>query len=87
MCSSLEPHTHSLTGIKRYNLGAIIARRLKRNAESGHFYGGIYSPCLAKEVGVTPLPDDPILPTQYLDFDAMKRHKFLTGTIVNYTYT
>ena len=36
--------------------------------------------------GVTPLSYDPILPTQYLDFEAIKRHKFLTGTITDYTY-
>jgi hypothetical protein len=78
-------HT-ALTGIKHYNLGAIVARRLQHNAGSGHFYGGIYASRLAKEVGMTPLPDDPILPTQYLDFGAMKRHKFLTGIIDNYTY-
>ena len=78
-------HT-ALTEIKCYNLGVIVAQRLQRNAESGHFYGGIYASRLAKEVGVTPLPYDPILPTQYLDFEAMKRHKFLKGTTTNYTY-
>ena len=64
-------HT-ALTGIKCYNLRAIVARKLLHNAGSGYFYGGIYASLLAKEVGVTPLPYDPILPTQYLDFEAMK---------------
>ena len=78
-------HT-ALTGIKRYNLGAIVAQRLQRNAESGHLNGGIYASRLAKEVGVTPLPYGPILPTQYLDFEAMKRHKFLKGETADYYY-
>ena len=78
-------HT-AMIGIKCYNLGAIVARRLQHNAGSGHFYGGIYASRLDKEVGVTPQPDDPILPTQYLDFEAMKRHKFLKGKINDYTY-
>jgi hypothetical protein len=78
-------HT-ALTGIKHFNLGAIIAWRLQHNASSGHFYGGIYASRVARELGVTPWPNDAILPTQYLDFEAMKRHKFLKGTITNYTY-
>ena len=41
---------------------------------------------LAREPGVSPLPFDPILPTQYLDFDAMKIHKILKGDIHNFTY-
>src|SRR4051812_37083781 len=60
---------------------------MQRNADSGHFYGGIYASCLAKELGVSPLPNDPILPTQYLDFEAMKRHKFIKATTTNYTYS
>ena len=59
---------------------------MQHNASSGYFYGGIYVSRLAKEVGVTPLPYDPILPTQYLDFDAMKHHDFLKGKITGYTY-
>ena len=63
-------HT-ALTGERNYNLGAIVARRLQHNAKSGWFYGGIYSTHLARGLGVSPLPFDPILPTQYLDFDAL----------------
>ena len=37
-------------------------------------------------MGVSPLPFDPILPTQYLDFDAMKRHKIFRGDPNNFTY-
>ena len=58
---------------------------MQRNADSGHFYGGIYASRLAKELGVLPWPNDPILPTQYLDFEAMKRHKFLKGKITDLT--
>ena len=59
---------------------------MQRNADSGHFYGGIYASSLAKELGVSPLPNDPILPTQYLDFEAMKHHKFIKATTTNYPY-
>ena len=76
----------ALTGDKSYNLGAIAARRLQHNANSGYFYGGIYATRLARDLGVSPLPYDPILPTQYLDFDAMKRHKILKGKPDNFTY-
>jgi hypothetical protein len=44
-------HT-ALTGEKRYNLGAIVARRLQYNASGGNFYGGIYATRVAREVGV-----------------------------------
>ena len=64
----------------------IFARRLQHNAGSGYFYGGIYATRLARELGVSHLPYDPILPTQYLDFDAMKRHKILRDDPHNFTY-
>jgi hypothetical protein len=81
-CSTLCSHDLSLihtavTGEKRYNLGAIVARRLQLNFGSGDFYGGIYASRLARELGVSVWQDDPIIPTRYLDFDAMFRHKFL----------
>ena len=76
----------ALTGERSYNLGAIVARRLQHNANSGYFYGGIYAMRLARELGVSPLPFDPILPTQYLDFDALKSHKILKGKIHDFTY-
>ena len=60
--------------------------KVQYNATSAYFYGGIYASRVAKEVGVTHLPYDPILYTHYLDFEAMKRHKFLKGTITDYTY-
>ena len=67
-------------------IGAIVARRLQHNSNSGYFYGGIYATRLARELGVSPLSYDPILPTQYLDFDAMKHHKILRGEPDNFTY-
>ena len=59
---------------------------MQHNAGSGYFYGGIYATRLARELGVSPWPHDPILPTQYLDFDAMKCHKNLRGEPHNFTY-
>ena len=53
----------ALTGKRNYNLGAIVACRLQHNANSGYFYGGIYATRLARGLGVSPLPFDPILPT------------------------
>ena len=53
----------ALTGDKSYNLEVIVARRLQHNTGSGYFYGGIYATRLARELGVSPLPYDPILPT------------------------
>ena len=77
----------ALTGERNYNLGAIVARRLQHNAKSGWFYGGIYATRLARGMGVSPLPFDPILPTRYLDFDALKDHKILKGRADNFTYS
>jgi hypothetical protein len=63
-------HT-SLTGSKHYNLGAIVARRLQRNAGSGHLYGGIYASRVAARLGVSPISNDPLLPDKYLNFETM----------------
>ena len=60
------------TGERNYNLGAIVARRLQHNANSGYFYGGNYATRLGRELGVSLLPYDPILPMQYPDFDVLK---------------
>ena len=49
-------------------------------------HGGIYAARLARGLGVSPLPFDPILPTRYLDFDALKEHKILKGRDDNFTY-
>lgn len=76
----------ALTGERSYNLAAIVAHRLQHNANSGYFYGGIYATRLARGLDVSPFPFDPILPTHYLDFDALKDHKILKGKIHNFTY-
>ena len=76
----------AITGNKCYNLGVIVTRRLQHNAASGNFYGGIYASRVAEKLNVSPWPNDPILPIQYLDFEAMKHHRFLKGTTTNYTY-
>ena len=78
-------HT-ALTGERNYNLGAIVVRGLQHNANSGWFYGGIYATRLARGLGVAPLPFDPILPTQYLDFYTLKDHKILKGKIDNFRH-
>ena len=78
-------HT-ALTGERNYNLGAIVARRLQHNANNGYFYGGIYATRLARGLSVSPLSFYPILPTQYLDFDALKSHKILKGKNHDFTY-
>jgi hypothetical protein len=90
-CSTLCAHDLSLihtalSGEKRYNLGAIVARRLQLNACGGNFYGGIYATRVERALGISAWQDDPIMPTQYLDFDAMFRHKFLKGNPSNFTY-
>jgi hypothetical protein len=46
----------------------------------------IYATRVAREVGIPVWPDDPMLPTQYLDFEAMGRHDFLSGDITNFKY-
>ena len=78
-------HT-ALTCEWNYNLGAIVASRLQNNATGDWFYGGIYATRLARELGVSPLPFDPILPMQYLDFVGLKIHKILKGKIYDFTY-
>ena len=42
----------AVLGDKRYNLGAIIARRLHLNAKEGDLFGGIYATRLANYLGV-----------------------------------
>ena len=76
----------ALPGERSYNLGAIVARRVQHNANSGYFYGGIYASRLARGLGVSPFSFDPILPMQYLDFDALKSHKILKEKFHNFTY-
>ena len=53
---------------------------------SGHFYGGIYASHVAARLGVSPRPNDPILPDKYLDFEAMQRHEFIKNNNHIYDY-
>lgn len=50
------------------------------------FYGRIYASRSAKNCGVSPWSSDPIIPTRYLDFEAMKIHKFIKATTTYYNY-
>ena len=58
-------------GDKRYNLGAIIARRLHVNAKDGYFFGGIYAIRLANYLGVSIRGNDIDLPPTFLDTNAL----------------
>ena len=64
-------------GDRRYNLGAIIARRLHKNAKEGDFFGGIYATWVANYLGVPIRGDDIELPPDFLDYNAMIRYQFL----------
>ena len=66
-----------MLGDKRYNLGAIIARRLHLNAKDGDLFGGIYATRLANYLGVPIRGYDMELPPAYLDYNAMVRHQFV----------
>jgi hypothetical protein len=78
-------HT-ALTGLKPYNLGAIVARRLHHNAGNGDLYGGIYASRVAARLGILPHPNDPILPDKYSDFEVMQRHEFIKNNTYKYDY-
>ena len=76
----------ALTCLKPYNLGEIVARRLHRNAGSGHLYGGIYAYRVAAKLGISPRLNDLILPGKYLYFEAMQCHNFIKDRSQNYDY-
>jgi hypothetical protein len=78
-------HT-ALTREKRYNLGAIVARRLQRNANDGDLYGGIYASRVAAHLRIPPRPNDIFLPYKYLNFSAMRAHRFLKSNARTYEY-
>ena len=68
----------ALYGDRTYNIGAIIARRLSKNAGSGDVYGGIYATRLAAHFEIPiRLNEDHELPTSFLDFAAMQCHGFI----------
>ena len=58
-------------------MGAIIARRLNKNASEGDFFGGVYATRLANFLGVSIRPEDPPLRTAYLDRVALTCYQFL----------
>jgi hypothetical protein len=49
-------------------------------------YGGIYDSRLAARLGVSPNFNDPLLPYKYLNFEAMREHKFLKRDAHGYEY-
>jgi hypothetical protein len=61
---------------KKYNLGALIARRL---AARGPIYGGIIAVCIVAALGFSIAPNDILLAPQRLDLAAMKLHHFVTA--------
>ena len=69
----------AVLGDKRYNLGAIIARRLHLNAKDGDLFGGIYATRLGDFLDVSIRDDDIELPPTYLDFNAMFTTSLLRG--------
>jgi hypothetical protein len=60
---------------KKYNLGALIARRL---ATRGPIYGGIILAHIFATLGLSIVPYDTLLAPQRLDLAAMKLHHFVT---------
>ena len=58
-------------------MGAIIARRLNKNAIEGDFFGGIYATRIANFLGVPIREGDPPLHTTFLDCVALTRYQFL----------
>ena len=67
----------AVLGDKRYNLGAIIARRLHLNAKDGDLFGGINATHLANYLVVSISENDIELPPAFLDYNAMVCHQFL----------
>ena len=62
---------------KRYNLGAIIVRRLHLNAKDGDLFGGIYATRLANYPGVPIRENDIELQPAFLDYNALVCYQFL----------
>jgi hypothetical protein len=61
---------------KKYNLGALVARRL---AARGPIYGGIIAARIVDALGLSIAPYDTLLAPQRLDLAAMKLHHFVTA--------
>jgi hypothetical protein len=60
---------------KKYNLGALITRRLAARVP---IYGGIIAACMVDALGLSIAPYDTLLVLQRLDLVAMKLHHFVT---------
>jgi hypothetical protein len=61
---------------KKYNLNALIARRL---AARGPIYGGITATRIVAALGLSIAPNDILFVPQRLDLAAMKLHHFVTA--------
>jgi hypothetical protein len=61
---------------RKYNLGAVIARRL---AARGPIYGGIIAARIVAALELSIAPNDILLAPQRLDLAAMKLHHFVTA--------
>jgi hypothetical protein len=61
---------------KKYNLGALIARRL---VARGPIYGGIIAARIVAALGLSIAPYDTLLVPQRLDLAAMKLHHFVAA--------
>jgi hypothetical protein len=61
---------------RKYNLGALIARRL---VARGPIYGGIIAARIIAALGLFVTPNDTLLVPQILDLAAMKIHHFVTA--------
>jgi len=66
----------ALNNNTKYNLGALIARRL---AARGPIYGGIIAARIIAALGLSVDPSDELLTPQRLDLAAMKVHHFVTA--------
>jgi hypothetical protein len=63
---------------KKYNLDALIARRL---AARGPIYGGIIAARIVAALGLSIAPNDILLVPQRLDLATMKLHHFVTANL------
>src|SRR3954462_2925118 len=64
----------ALNNSTKYNLAAVIARRL---AASGPIYGGIIASRILAALEIPVDPNDELLMQQSLDLSAMKEHQFV----------
>ena len=68
----------ALSGENKYNIGALIARRLIANSGKGNLFGGIYATLILEHLKRTAHTDDVPLPFVSFDLAAKKRHEFVT---------